>query len=99
MRRAPWIVATPVVCIYSDSVTGLSQQCSDCTSSEKYRRLPTRKAAGAGACPCMDNRLPYQENIMTICSSAPRSLLLAGAFIGLFTLGAAAQQAETPPAA
>jgi glucose/arabinose dehydrogenase len=32
-------------------------------------------------------------------SSAPRSLLLAGAFFGAFTLGAAAQQPATPPAA
>src|SRR5438067_11938986 len=33
-------------------------------------------------------------------SSAPRSLLLAGAFLSAFTLGAAAQQpAATPPAA
>ena len=33
---------------------------------------------------------------MMICSS-PRSLLLAGAFIGAFTLGAAAQQPANPP--
>jgi glucose/arabinose dehydrogenase len=32
-------------------------------------------------------------------SSAPRSLLLAGAFIGMFTVGAAAQQPASPPAA
>ncbi len=32
-------------------------------------------------------------------SLAPRSLLLAGAFFGAFTLGAAAQQPATPPAA
>jgi len=32
-------------------------------------------------------------------SSAPRSLLLAGAVIGVFTFGAAAQQPATPPAA
>ena len=32
-------------------------------------------------------------------SSAPRSLLLAGAFFGAFTLSAAAQQAASPPAA
>jgi glucose/arabinose dehydrogenase len=38
------------------------------------------------------------ENYMKICSS-PRSLLLAGAFIGVFTLGAAAQQPASPPAA
>ena len=31
--------------------------------------------------------------------SAPRSLLLAGAFFGAFTLSAAAQQPAAPPAA
>jgi len=36
---------------------------------------------------------------MMICSSAPRSLLLAGAFIGIFTAGALAQQPANPPAA
>ena len=36
---------------------------------------------------------------MMIGSSAPRSLLLAGACIGVFTFGAAAQQPATPPAA
>jgi glucose/arabinose dehydrogenase len=37
---------------------------------------------------------------MKICSSAPRSLLLAGAFLGIFTYGAAAQQPASPaPAA
>ena len=36
---------------------------------------------------------------MMIGSSAPRSLLLAGAVIGVFTFGAAAQQPATPPAA
>ncbi len=35
---------------------------------------------------------------MTIGSSAPRSLLLAGALVGVFTFGAAAQQPATPPA-
>src|ERR1700720_1528406 len=39
------------------------------------------------------------ENTMTIYSSAPRSLLLAGAFFGAMTLGAAAQQPASPPAA
>jgi glucose/arabinose dehydrogenase len=38
-------------------------------------------------------------NIMRIGSSAPRSLLLAGAFISAFTFGAAAQQPANPPAA
>jgi glucose/arabinose dehydrogenase len=36
---------------------------------------------------------------MMIGSSAPRSLLLAGAFIGMFSYGAAAQQPANPPAA
>src|SRR6267378_6772392 len=36
---------------------------------------------------------------MMIGSSTPRSLLLAGAFIGVFTFGAAAQQPANPPAA
>jgi glucose/arabinose dehydrogenase len=36
---------------------------------------------------------------MMIGSSAPRSLLLAGAVFGVFTFGAAAQQPATPPAA
>jgi glucose/arabinose dehydrogenase len=35
---------------------------------------------------------------MRICSSAPRSLLLAGAFLGVFVYGAAAQQPANPPA-
>ena len=36
---------------------------------------------------------------MTICSLVPRSLVLAGAFIGIFGFGAAAQQPANPPAA
>jgi len=36
---------------------------------------------------------------MTICWFAPRSLVLAGAFIGIFSFGAAAQQPANPPAA
>src|SRR5882724_3763817 len=36
---------------------------------------------------------------MMIGSFAPRSLVLAGAFIGVFTFGAAAQQPANPPAA
>ncbi|HTG04189.1 MAG TPA: PQQ-dependent sugar dehydrogenase [Bradyrhizobium sp.] len=36
---------------------------------------------------------------MTICSFAPRSLVLAGAFFGVFAFGAAAQQPANPPAA
>ena len=44
-------------------------------------------------------RLPRGRNAMMSRSSAPRSLLLAGAFFGAFTLAAAAQQPATPPAA
>src|SRR3974390_580958 len=40
-----------------------------------------------------------RENIMRICSSVPRSLLLAGALLGVLTYGAAAQQPANPPAA
>jgi glucose/arabinose dehydrogenase len=39
------------------------------------------------------------EDFMMINSSVPRSLLLAGAFMGVFTLGAAAQQPANPPTA
>jgi hypothetical protein len=39
-----------------------------------------------------------REDVMMICSS-PRSLLLAGVFIGAFTCAAAAQQPASPPAA
>ena len=35
---------------------------------------------------------------MKICSSAPRSLLLAGAFFGVLSCGAAAQQPANAPA-
>jgi glucose/arabinose dehydrogenase len=35
---------------------------------------------------------------MRICSTAPRSLLLVGAFLGVLTCGAAAQQPANPPA-
>jgi glucose/arabinose dehydrogenase len=41
---------------------------------------------------------PYWEDTMMLCSSR-RSLLLAGALIGVFTFGAAAQQPANPPAA
>ena len=40
-----------------------------------------------------------EKNAMMSYSSAPRSLLLAGAFFGAFTLSAAAQQPAAPPAA
>src|SRR5437588_9048842 len=52
------------------------------------------------ACLRKEIRLPPGENAMMSYSSAPRSLWLAGAFFGAFTLGAAAQQpAASPPAA
>src|SRR5882757_3437765 len=43
--------------------------------------------------------LPPGEIIMMSYSIAPRSLLLAGALFGAFTLAASAQQPATPPAA
>jgi glucose/arabinose dehydrogenase len=42
--------------------------------------------------------VPYREDIMMLCSSR-RSLLLAGALIGVFTFGASAQQPANPPTA
>src|SRR5579859_2615629 len=46
---------------------------------------------GQGNAPRTGRRLPQRENIMRISSSVPRSLLLAGAFIGVLSCGAAAQ--------
>jgi glucose/arabinose dehydrogenase len=40
-----------------------------------------------------------REKMMRICTSVPRSLLLAGAFIGMLSYGAAAQTANPPAAA
>src|ERR1700687_4101813 len=74
---------------------------SDCASTGKYWRVPLRKATGVGIVPARARiGLHTGEDVMMICSS-PRSLLLAGAFIGVFTYGAAAQQpaAANPPTA
>jgi glucose/arabinose dehydrogenase len=73
---------------------------SDCASTGKYRRLPPRKATGTGIMLGRARNKGFHtgEDIMMICSSS-RSLLLAGAVIGVFTLGAAAQQPAAPPAA
>jgi glucose/arabinose dehydrogenase len=54
---------------------------------------------GHRARPRQDKGFHKGEDAMMNCSSAPRSLLLAGAVIGVFTLGAAAQQPANPPAA
>src|SRR5450631_2725298 len=73
---------------------------SDCASTEKCRRLPPRKATGAGIVLARERKKASTKGgkVMMICSS-PRSLLLAGAFIGAFTCAAAAQQPASPPAA
>jgi glucose/arabinose dehydrogenase len=59
------------------------------------------KAIGTGMClpRARINGFHKGEKIMRICSSAPRSLLLAGACFGVLTFGAAAQQPASPPAA
>jgi glucose/arabinose dehydrogenase len=92
------VAPTLPVCFYSDCVVG---DVSDCAPTEKYRRVPAWNATGAGMVLARAgiNGFRIGENIMMICSSAPRSLLLAGAFIGALTFGAAAQQPATPPAA
>jgi glucose/arabinose dehydrogenase len=51
------------------------------------------------SCPRQDKGFRTGEDFMMISSSVPRSLLLAGAFVGVFTLGAAAQQQANPPTA
>ena len=73
---------------------------SDCASTAKYRRVPPGKATGAGIVIARARIMASikGEDVMTICSS-PRSLLLAGVFIGAFTVRAAAQQPANPPAA
>src|SRR5450631_1033799 len=73
---------------------------SDCASTEKCRRLPPRKATGAGIVLARERKKASTKGgkVMMICSS-PRSLLLAGAFIGAFACAAAAQQPASPPAA
>src|SRR5260370_40122545 len=74
---------------------------SDCALTGKYRRLPVRKATGVGIVFAGARiGLHTGEDAMMIWSS-PRSLLLAGAFIGAFTYGAAAQQPApaNPPTA
>jgi len=76
-------------------------KCFDCASTGKYWKLPVRKATGAGVVLARARiGLHTGEDVMMICSS-PRSLLLAGAFIGAFTYGAAAQQPApaNPPTA
>jgi len=50
-------------------------------------------------CTREEKKASAREKAMMSHSSAPRSLLLAGAFFSAFTLSAAAQQPATPPAA
>jgi glucose/arabinose dehydrogenase len=77
---------------------GLSKNVSDCLPTGKYWRLPPGRPPAVLATPGIKG-FHTGENVMMICSSAPRSLLLAGAFIGVFTFGAAAQQPANPPPA
>ena len=78
----------------------LLRHVSDCTPAWKYRRLPLRKATGAGIllADARKKASAKRENAMMICSS-PRSLLLAGAFFGALGCAASAQQPANPPAA
>jgi glucose/arabinose dehydrogenase len=64
-----------------------------------FKTVHLKATGAAGDCARMDRRPPQREKKMRICSSAPRSLLLAGAFLGVLTYGAAAQQPASPPAA
>ena len=56
------------------------------------------KATGAGIMTCLreENGFRQGRTLMMSYSSASRSLLLAGAFFGAFTFGAAAQQPAAP---
>jgi glucose/arabinose dehydrogenase len=64
-----------------------------------FKTVHLKATGAAGDCARMDRRPPQREKKMRICSSAPRSLLLAGAFLGVLTYGTAAQQPASPPAA
>ena len=66
-----------------------------------YGQILESAARGAtgGSCLPREDKASARENAMKSYSSAPRSLLLAGAFFGALTLTAAAQQPATPPAA
>jgi glucose/arabinose dehydrogenase len=80
----------------------LSKNVSDCAATEKYRKLPLRKAhrPPASCSPAPGHAASAEgEDVMMICSSAPRSALLAGAFVSVFAFNAAAQQPADPPAA
>src|SRR4029079_18024702 len=68
--------------------------------SRKISEIAVRKATGVGT-PCAARRENgfRRENTMISHSSVPRSLLLSGAFLTAFTLGAAAQQPAAPPPA
>ena len=76
---------------------GFRSAVSDCASGEKCRRLRFGKPPAPASCwGARRDRLPRGRKPMISRSSAPRSLLLAGAFFSAFTLTAAAQQPAAP---
>src|SRR5262245_14398472 len=84
------LMTIPFVCVSVAIV-------SDCHQPEKNRKLPSRKPTGrskpAGAEGFHLGRISMKSDIF-----APRSLWLAGAFLGALTVNAAAQQPAASPA-
>ena len=73
---------------------------SDCKYADKCRRLLIQESPPAPALlPRKEIRLPSGRTIMMSYSSAPRSLLLAGAFSVHSRSAQSAQQPASPPAA
>jgi glucose/arabinose dehydrogenase len=95
-----YTAGVPIFHLHCAPRVTVSPHVSDCAWAEKYWRLPARKAhlAPGIVLPAWIRASAKGEKVMTIYSS-PRSLLLAGAFIGAFTCAAAAQQPANPPAA
>jgi glucose/arabinose dehydrogenase len=94
------VVATPRLRIYSGRAANPPESCFPIAHHRKILRLPSGNATGTGIMLARARiRLPSGRNAMMSYSSAPRSLLLAGAFFGALTLNAAAQQPAAPPAA
>ena len=75
--------ATPLSRIYSGEVR-LVKRCFRLRKEQKISETVTQESQpGAGACPRKDKGFHTGEDVIMIGSSAPRSLLLAGAFIGV----------------
>jgi glucose/arabinose dehydrogenase len=71
---------------------------SDCATTDKFGQYRAGKpTTWVTNLPARDKGFHIGEDFMTIYSTG-RSLMLAGAFIGAFTLGASAQQPANPPA-